>query len=57
MYLLNCLFNWWTQVQQILTSPRQQGGGDAAPADSEAVRLAGRTSSTQLKKYLDYDNY
>ncbi len=39
-------------MQQILTSPCQQGGGDAAPADSGAdasVRLAGRTSSTQLE--------
>jgi hypothetical protein len=50
-YLLNCLFNWWTQMQQILTSPWPTGGGDATPADSGAyasVRLAGRTSSTQL---------
>jgi len=40
-------------MQQILTSPRQQGGGDATPADSGAdasVRLAGRTSSTQLRE-------
>jgi hypothetical protein len=39
-------------MQQILTSPCQQGGGDAAPADSGAdasVRLAGRTSSTQTE--------
>ncbi len=39
-------------MQQILTSPRPTGrGGDATPADSGAdasVRLAGRTSSTQL---------
>ena len=52
-YLLNCLFNWWTKMQQILTSPRPTGGGgDATPADSGAdatVRLAGRTSSTQLR--------
>jgi len=54
-YLLNCLFNCWTQVQQILPSPCQQGGGDAAPADSGAdasVRLAGRTASTQLSSLL-----
>ena len=53
-YLLNCLFNWWTQMQQILTSPCQHwGGGYAAPADSGAdasVRLAGRTSSTRLQQ-------
>ncbi len=38
-------------MQQILTSPRPTGGGDATTADSGAhasVRLAGRTSSTQL---------
>ncbi len=54
-YLLNCLFNWWTQIQQILTSPRPTGGGDATPDDSGAdayVRLAGRTSSTQLTLYF-----
>jgi hypothetical protein len=52
-------------VQQILTSPCQQGGGDAAPADSGAdasVRLAGRTSSTRLKTkkcifLLFYENF
>ncbi len=48
-------------MQQILTSPCQQGGGGgvAAPADSGAdasVRLAGRTSSTQLDSGLQFKN-
>ncbi len=56
MYLLNCLFNWWTQIQQILTSPRPKGGGgDASPADSGAhasARLLGGGSRGQLPVHL-----
>jgi hypothetical protein len=34
-YLLNCPFNWWTQIQQILTCPNpNRGGGDASPPPS-----------------------
>ncbi len=31
-YLLNCPFNWWTQIQQILTSPNpNRGAGGCIP--------------------------
>ncbi len=36
-YLLNCPFNWWTQTQQILTSPQPNRGGGGMHPQQTAV--------------------